>query len=117
MTTNNEKLKWIYGMGATCFCAYFWTACSVNQAFQITNADTERLQNRGYGYSASKKELEEGYKLYVVKCGNCHNLVIPTKYTSYEWKFKFLERELQTAKVEDEREKKLISMFILAKAR
>jgi hypothetical protein len=117
MKTNNFKFKWVYAMSAAFLFAYFLTACSVNQAFQVTSVDADRLQNRGYGYTASVKDLEAGYKLYVIKCGNCHNLVVPSKYTSSEWQLKYLESELEKAKVTDEKEKKLIRMFILSKSR
>lgn len=30
-------------------------------------------------------ELKEGRKNYVQKCGNCHNLYLPEKYTNSEW--------------------------------
>jgi hypothetical protein len=117
MKTNNFKFKWVYAVGALVLFIYLLTACGVNQAFQVTNVDADRLQNRGYGYTASVKELEAGYKLYVIKCGNCHNLVVPSKYTSSEWQLKYLTPELEKANVADEKEKKLITMFILSKAR
>jgi cytochrome c5 len=117
MKTNNVKLKWIYAVSTTCISMYLLTACGVNQAFQVTSMDVDRLQSRGYGYTATAKELEDGYKLYVIKCGNCHNLVAPAKYTSSEWQLKYLPQELEKAKVVDEKEKKLITMFILSKAR
>ncbi len=117
MKTNNIKFKWIYAVSTVIFLMYGLTACSVNQAFQITSADVNRLQNQGYGYTASAKELETGSKLYVVKCGNCHNLIVPSKYTNSEWQLNYLERELAKAKVEKATEKKLITAFILAKSR
>jgi hypothetical protein len=117
MKTNNFKFKWIYAISAATFSIYLLIACGVNQAFQVTSMDVERLQSRGYGFAATTKDLDAGYKLYVIKCGNCHNLVAPAKYTSSEWQLKHLPQELEKAKVVDEKEKKLITMFILAKAR
>ncbi|MFZ4590834.1 MAG: hypothetical protein ACOYN6_07535 [Ignavibacteria bacterium] len=30
-------------------------------------------------------ELKEGRKKYIQKCGSCHNLYLPEKYTKTEW--------------------------------
>lgn len=35
--------------------------------------------------STTTKEVEEGHALYTAKCGRCHNLKNPTKYTTSEW--------------------------------
>ena len=115
MKTNKVKLTVLYMASTLCFLLYVVSACGVNKEFQVTPQDADRLKNRGY--MASIKELGEGYKLYVTKCGNCHNLVAPSKYTSSEWQLTYINKEMEKAKVEDSKEKKLISMFILSKAR
>jgi hypothetical protein len=94
---------------------YGLLSCGVNKTLHVTTNDSERLKNRGY--MASTQELKEGYKLYVVKCGNCHNLVAPSKYTTSEWQLTYINKELEKAKVDDPKEKKLISMFIFSKSR
>jgi hypothetical protein len=115
METNNHKFKILYIASIFCVILYVLPACGVSKDFQITANDTDKLKSRGY--MASTKELEDGYKLYVVKCGNCHNLVTPSKYTTSEWQLTYLNKELEKAKVDDPKEKKLISMFIFSKSR
>jgi hypothetical protein len=115
MKANNVKLKIIYTSSLICFFLYTLLSCGVNKEFLVTANDTDKLKGRGY--MASTKELEEGYKLYVVKCGNCHNIVTPSKYTTSEWQLTYMNKELEKAKVEDPKEKKLISMYIFSKSR
>jgi nitrate/TMAO reductase-like tetraheme cytochrome c subunit len=110
------KLKIFYATSLLLCCVlYIFTSCGVNKEFQVTANDADKLKNRGY--MATTKELEEGYKLYVVKCGNCHNLTAPSKYTTSEWQLTYINKELEKAKVEDSKEKKLISMFIFSKSK
>jgi nitrate/TMAO reductase-like tetraheme cytochrome c subunit len=115
MKANKIKLKVLYAMSLICVLVYSLSSCGVNKEFQVTANDSDKLKNRGY--MASTKELEEGYKLYVMKCGNCHNMVAPSKYTTSEWQLTYINKELEKAKVEDSKEKKLISMFIFSKSR
>ncbi len=35
--------------------------------------------------TTSLSELQAGRKLYVQKCGGCHTLFLPEKYTKAEW--------------------------------
>ena len=37
--------------------------------------------------SASLSDLTSGRKLYINKCGSCHNLILPEKYTKREWQY------------------------------
>ena len=115
METNKIKFKILYTASLICIVLYSLSSCGVNKEFQVTANDTDKLKNRGY--MASTKELEEGYKLYVVKCGNCHNMVAPSKYTTSEWQLTYVNKELEKAKVEEPKEKKLISMYIFSKSR
>lgn len=115
METKKVKLKILYIASLICFMLYGLSSCGINKDFQVTANDTDKLKSRGY--MVSTRELEDGYKLYVVKCGNCHNLVAPSKYTTSEWQLTYLNRELVKAKVEEGKEKKLISMFIFSKSR
>ena len=115
MKTNKIKSTILYVASVLCVFMYALSACGVNKDFQVTAQDTDRLKNRGF--MASTKELEEGYSQYVKKCGGCHNLVAPSKYTSSEWQLTYINKEMEKAKVEDSKEKKQITMFILSKAR
>jgi hypothetical protein len=99
----------IYGVILT------FVACSVNKDFQVTTNEVDVLRNRGY--MANVKELKEGYGLYVSKCGGCHNLYTPSKYTKSEWELNYLQKEFTKAKVDLENERKLISYFIYSKAK
>ncbi len=43
----------------------------------------EAIKNQGFSFSADS--LKEGYRLYVHKCGNCHFLYRPSKFTVEKW--------------------------------
>lgn len=113
MKTN--KINIIYALLTFCLFFYMVTSCSVNQDFQVTDMETQRLKNRGY--MANLGEVKEGYKLYVSRCGSCHNLIAPSKFTVSQWQLTYLPAEFVKATVEKENEKKLISYFIFSKAR
>lgn len=36
--------------------------------------------------NASLKDLSDGRAAYINKCGGCHNLFVPEKYSAGEWK-------------------------------
>jgi hypothetical protein len=36
--------------------------------------------------NTSIDELREGRTAYINKCGGCHSLIVPEKYSSKEWK-------------------------------
>lgn len=110
-----NKINVIYAISTFCLFFYAATSCSINQDFQVTNIETQRLKNRGY--MATEDEVKDGYKLYVSRCGSCHNLIAPSKYTLSQWQLTYLPAEFVKATVEKENEKKLISYFIYSKAR
>jgi hypothetical protein len=110
-----SKMTIAYFMGIMSVFFYIVSSCGVNSAFQVTDAEVNRLQNRGY--SATAEELKEGYGFYVKRCGNCHHLKDPTQYTVSQWQLTHLPTEFQKAKVEVEKEKKLITYFVVSKAR
>jgi mono/diheme cytochrome c family protein len=37
------------------------------------------------GPGSDLAELQAGRKLYVSKCGGCHNLILPEKFTAVQW--------------------------------
>ena len=47
--------------------------------------------------SASLAQLQEGRKLYVQKCGSCHTLYLPEKYTKPQWQQFLDEMQLKAA--------------------
>ena len=42
-------------------------------------------ENQGTS-NASIYELREGRTAYINKCGGCHSLIVPEKYSAMEWK-------------------------------
>jgi hypothetical protein len=56
----------------------FNVALSCTSALYIPAAGQETA-------TASLAELQAGRKLYVQKCGGCHTLFLPEKYTKQEW--------------------------------
>jgi hypothetical protein len=58
-------------------------------------------------------ELKEGRMNYVQKCGNCHNLYLPEKYTKSEW-VQWLGKMEKKAKL-SEKEKSSIFKYLTFK--
>lgn len=113
-----SKIKSNLVLMAIGLCSFFYvlSACSVNKEFQVTQEDSDKFFKRGADF-VSLEDLQAGSKLYVLKCGNCHNLILPSKYTGAEWEKEYLAREFAKAQVEDDKEKKQITGFIMAKAK
>jgi hypothetical protein len=116
MTIKSIKINTIAVAGSFCFLFYVLTSCGVNKDFVVEEHDADKFFKRG-GEIVTYEELKDGSKLYIQKCGNCHNLIVPSKYTREEWEKTYFTREFEKAKVEDAAEKKKISYFILAKAK
>jgi hypothetical protein len=116
MTLDNPKFNLASIASGLCFLFYVLSSCGVNQDFVVGEHDADKFFKRG-GEVVTFEELKEGSKLYIQKCGNCHNLIVPSKYTAAEWEKEHLTRELGKAKVEDDQEKKKITYFVLSKAK
>ena len=58
--------------------------------------------------SASLSELQSGRKLYVQKCGGCHTLFLPEKYTKAEWQHWMNEMDTKVKMDTLEKERMLI---------
>jgi hypothetical protein len=58
-------------------------------------------------------QLNKGYSLYVAKCGSCHFLYKPTKFTEREWLEMFPKMKIK-AKIDDE-QIDLIMKYIITK--
>lgn len=54
--------------------------------------------------------LQAGRKLYVSKCGSCHTLILPEKYTAGQWSYLVARMEVR-AKITPE-ESKLILKYL-----
>lgn len=59
---------------------------------------------------ASLGEMQAGRKLYVQKCGGCHTLYLPEKYTKTQWQHTL--NEMATKASIDTLEKKLIFKYL-----
>lgn len=116
MKFTTTKINMLYVASSLCFLFYILTSCGVNSNFVVNEADVDKFYKRG-GDIVSYEELKAGSKLYIQKCGNCHNLILPSKYTQAEWEQLYLAKEFEKAKVEDKAEIKQISYFIFAKSK
>jgi hypothetical protein len=110
------KINTIYVASSLVFLFYVLSSCGVNQDFVVAETDVDKFFKRG-GDVVTYEELKAGSKLYIQKCGNCHNLILPSKYTQAEWEKEYLTKEFEKAKVESKDEKKQISYFIFAKSK
>jgi hypothetical protein len=61
--------------------------------------------------SVDLASIQQGYKLYVNKCSNCHYLYRPITYSAAKWKMQVEEMAVK-AKITDE-QKELILNYIL----
>ena len=109
------KISILYTLSAVVVLFYVFSACAVNKAFEVGAAEVNTMADKGYMTDVA--ELKKGYKAYVTRCGSCHHLIEPSKYTASEWQATYLASEFQKAKVEDGAEKKIISYFIFSKAK
>jgi hypothetical protein len=66
--------KTVLVIGLICFSVAF----SCTSALYIPTATYETP-------NASLSELQVGRKSYIQKCGSCHTLYLPEKYTKQEW--------------------------------
>lgn len=58
--------------------------------------------------STSLTTLQAGRKLYVQKCGNCHTLYLPEKYTKDQWKI-YLDEMQQKASINNLEKQQIIA--------
>ena len=58
----------------------------------------------------SLNTLKTGRELYIYKCGSCHNLYLPDKYTRQEW-IPIMDKMQKRAKI-DSSQKDLILKYI-----
>lgn len=58
----------------------------------------------------SSDKLQQGRNLYIKNCGSCHNLYLPSTYTSREWK-PILDKMQKPARIDDA-QKALIATYL-----
>lgn len=66
-------------------------------------------------FKTKLETLKSGREMYINKCGSCHNLYLPEKYTNQEW-IQILNRMQKPAKIDDS-QKELIMKYIETTAR
>ena len=88
--------------------------CTVTQHLQPVDADLVVAQQRIPGITMA--ELQNGYKIYTIKCSACHRLHDPKEYISDKWKT-ILDEMFIKAKISDDRQKQLVTDFLVAKSR
>ena len=59
-------------------------------------------------------ELKEGRKTYVQKCGNCHNLILPEKFTKSKWE-KELDEMQRRANLTDKEKASILKYLTFGK--
>ena len=92
----------------------FITSCSTTQHLQPADADLVTAQQRIPGITLA--DMQAGYKIYVRNCSACHRLYDPKEYTPVKWK-PILTEMFAKAKMTDEKEKELVSNYIIAKSK
>ncbi len=92
----------------------FITACTASQHLQPADADMAVAQQRIPGITM--EGLQSGYKIYRTSCSGCHRLHDPKEYTANEWKH-ILSEMFTKAKLAEDKQKELVSNFLLAKSR
>ena len=66
----------------TFFLLLFFICCRT--AFLVpTTEDENRMNLSGKRYSLT--ELNDGYRIFVLKCASCHVLPIPSRHTEADW--------------------------------
>ena len=85
------------------FFAAFAFLLSCTSALYIPSASHETAM-------ASLAQLQEGRTLYVNKCGSCHTLYLPEKYSKKEWQH-WLD-EMQEKAVIDTLQKQQILLYL-----
>ncbi len=61
-------------------------------------------------FNTTLDTLKTGRELYVNKCGGCHNLYLPARYTKQEWQ-QIMDKMQKPAKI-DNSQKELINMYL-----
>lgn len=65
---------------------------------------------------ATNEQIAGGYALFTGKCGACHKLFHPSKYTVEEWQ-PILKSMFKKAKIANGSEQEMIQMYVASKAK
>jgi hypothetical protein len=84
--------------------------CCTTPLLVPTETDLARAQNKWSNINLVS--LKQGHALYVNKCGSCHYLYRPNKYSEEKWKKEMPEMS-QRAKISGE-EQELILRYLLS---
>jgi mono/diheme cytochrome c family protein len=85
-------------------------ACSANK-FLPADQQLTQMQQKVPGITV--ENARAGYKLYAGKCGGCHKLYRPDKYTIAQWN-NILVKMFPKAKVSTDEQMKLIQNYLHA---
>lgn len=88
--------------------------CATVSTLRPRNTDLANMQQKAPGISL--EEAEKGFKLYKYNCAGCHNLHKPDDYTISGWE-KVLPEMLGRAKINSEKDAKLIRDYLFAKSK
>lgn len=67
-------------------------------------------QKDAVSQNTSLEKLQQGRGLYIKQCGSCHNLYLPSSYTSKAWK-PIMDRMQKRAHIDDS-QKELIMAYL-----
>ena len=88
--------------------------CATVSTLRPRNTDLANMQQKAPGISL--EEAEKGFKLYKYNCAGCHNLHKPDDYTISGWE-KVLPEMLVRAKINSEKDAKLIRDYLFSKSK
>ena len=89
-------------------------SCSSARLLQPSTADLTKAVEKVPGITLT--ELQQGYKLYTIKCSACHRLHDPAEFTSQKWE-PILLKMFGKAKITEENQKTLIHNYIITKSK
>ena len=76
-----KNIKWLIAGGIS-----FFVYCCTPLIKPPAETDTQVAQQ--HWSDASYTQLKQGYSIYIKKCGSCHYLHRPSKYSEEKWKKK-----------------------------
>ena len=89
-------------------------SCITTQHLQPAEVDLPVAQQRIPNITMT--ELHSGYKIYSINCSGCHRLHDPKEYTAGQWK-PILDKMFAKAKLSDDKEKQLVTNYLVAKSK
>ena len=92
----------------------FMAACAATSRFAPTAEEMPALQSKVPGLTY--EDANQGYKIYISHCSNCHRLHNPNEYTATKWA-KVLPEMLGKAKIADTTQQLLVRNYLAAKSK